>query len=167
MPGLTWIEYRTDDGLAVELRVSPELAEALDAADPRLKEVTFTDLAGKLRHGDHRRGLDPDRLELGMERRHAAQRHTPVASSWEGPRFHFSLLLGEGRPGWLGGETVDDRGRCGLCHGQWLPPYACCLACCRTGRDDAIPTPGEQVRRRAPRPSRSRSGRRLAGGVGR
>lgn len=167
MPGLTWIEYRTDDGLAVELRVSPELAEALDEADPRLKEVTFTDLAGKLRHRDHRRGLDPDRLGIGMERRHAAQRHTPVGSSWEGPRFTFSLLLGEGRPGWMGGETIDDRGRCGLCHGAKLPPWAYCLACDRCGRDGSIPTPGEAVRRRAHRPARSKDGRALAGGVGR
>lgn len=156
MPGFRWIEYPTADGVKIVIQVPDDVALALVELDaPREGAVMGTRLANL------------DWLDEAATRRRVAQRRDPTGNPWEGPRFRFSLLLGEGRPNWTGGETIDDAGRCGICHDAWLPPYAACLACCRTGRDDAIPTPGERMRKRAPRQSRSRSGKRLAGGVGR
>jgi hypothetical protein len=157
---LRWIEYRTEDGIRLKLQVSAEIAAVLRAEDPERKEDVFADVTVKGEHGDVC-PLDPDQLDPGTAGRRVAQRPMPLGNPWEGPRFSFTLYLGEHRPGWNGGEAIDERGRCGLCHGLWLPPHVYCLSCDRSGRDAAIPCPAEQVRRRAPKDGRLRGG--LAG----
>jgi hypothetical protein len=135
------VEYRTADGVRIEVEVSPEIALALadDQDDPgsRLKERTFTDL-GRRVDGQHV-PLDADTLDPKTATRRIDQRVMPVGEPWEGPRFHFSLLLGEGRSTWLGGHVLDEQGRCGLCHDQPLLTVALCLSCLRSGRDKEIP----------------------------
>lgn len=139
--GLRLVEYATADGTRLSIEVSPEIALALadDPDDPgaRLKETTFTDL-GRWVDGRHV-PLKADALDPKTARRRIDQRPMPEGNPWEGPRFHFSLLLGEGRPMWLGGGSKDDLGRCGVCHGAKLPGYAYCLDCDRSGRDREIP----------------------------
>jgi hypothetical protein len=152
------VEYTTADGVTLRFRVSPEVAAVLADEGPALREMTLTDLAGMKHHQhDVRSGLDPERVIEGIARR-VARRRTREARG---------CFLGETRPNWLGGEAIDDEGVCRLCRGRKLSASTYCLSCDRSGRDDAIPTPGERVRRRAPKPARSRSGKRLAGGVGR
>jgi hypothetical protein len=163
------VEYTTADGVTLRFRVSPEVAAVLADEGPALREMTLTDLAGMKHHQhDVRSGLDPERVIEGIARR-VARRRTREArgNPWTGPRHQFGCFLGETRPNWLGGEAIDDEGVCRLCRGRKLSASTYCLSCDRSGRDDAIPTPGERVRRRAPKPARSRSGKRLAGGVGR
>jgi hypothetical protein len=159
--GIQLVEYLTADGTTITIEVSPDIAEVLASDGPRLKEVTFTDCAGRLYPGDNWAGLDPDRLDVKTVRRRVDQRPMPLGSPWDGPRFKFTQILGESGT-WRGEPRYFE-----FCGGKPLASYQYCLDCDRCGKDHLIPTPGEQVRRRAPRPSRSRSGRRLAGGVGR
>ena len=89
-------------------------------------------------------------------------------------RYHFALLLGEGRPcwssdgGWLAVETPG--GLVWVCVDCWqyarLPSYAYCLTCDRCGQDHRIATPTERelaaLGRRVYEPDPD-----LAGGIGR
>lgn len=142
---LKLIEYRTEDGAVFELKVSPAVAAALSSNGGRLKEVTFTDLGN-------------GQFELTEERIRKRPEVEPKPGCWEGPRFPFNRFLGEHRPGWNGGPSIDERGRCGLCHGAQLSAGEYCLSCERCGRDRAIPLPPEQARRRAPKDGRLRGG---------
>src|SRR5215218_10310395 len=147
------IEYRTDDGSVFRLEVSAAIAEALRDHGGALREDVFADVTVRGEAGDVC-PLDPDQLDPGTARRRVEQRPMPLGNPWEGPRFTFSLFLGEHRPGWNGGVSIDERGNCGICHNHRLPPYVYCLGCDRCGRDAAIPSPPEQVRRRRPKDSR-------------
>lgn len=89
-------------------------------------------------------------------------------------RYHFALLLGEGRPcwssdgGWLAVETPG--GLVWVCVDCWryarLPVYAYCLTCDRCGQDHRISRPSERelaaLGRRVYEPDPD-----LAGGIGR
>jgi hypothetical protein len=146
--GLRLIEYTDANGTRISLEVSAEVAEALAAKDQndpgaRLKERTFTDLGCTIK--GERVPLDGDTLDEKTWRRRVDQRPMPSGNPWEGPRFHFSLLLGENRPNWCGSHSFDPRGKCGVCHGSFLPAYAYCLQCDRCGRDKEIPKPERKV----------------------
>jgi hypothetical protein len=157
---LRLIEYRTEDGARFKLEVSAAIAAVLRAEEAPLKESPFADVAIKGEYGEVV-PLDPDQLDSRTQGRRVAERPMPQGNPWEGPRFSFPLLLGEHRPGWNGGVSIDERGRCGICHGLRLPSSAYCLSCDRSGRDREIPTPPEQVRRRRPKDGRLKGG--LAG----
>jgi hypothetical protein len=138
---LRLIEYRTEDGSVFQLRVSPDVAQALKGGEGRLKEVTFTDL------GDGRFELTE---EHARKRPHAPR---PKPGQWEGPRFQFSLYLGESRATWRGGQVIDERGRCGMCHDQRLPAHVYCLSCNRSGRELEIPGAAPKPKAKAHRRS--------------
>jgi hypothetical protein len=134
------VEYRTADGLRLKIEVSPEIALALaddpDDPGPRLKEKTFTDL-GRMVHGQ-RVPLNGDTLDPKTATRRIDQRPMPTGEPWEGPRFHFDVVLGTGRTTWFGKHVLDEFGRCGLCHDQRLPASTYCGNCDRCGRDREI-----------------------------
>jgi hypothetical protein len=156
-PAIRLYETRTDEGVILRVRVSLEIARILADEGSPLRETAFSDLPSE---ANGREGLDPDQLDAKTGRRRIEQRPMPTGNPWEGPRYHFPLLLGENRPGWLGGECRDGAGRCGVCHGARLPLVAYCLACQRCGRDGAIPTSAEPARRRAPRGGKLKGGMR-------
>jgi hypothetical protein len=140
--GLRIVEYATADGTRIKLEVSPEIALALagDADNPgsRLKEVTFTDLAK--RKSSKEEGVPtPDSIDEKTAHRRVDQRPMPTGEPWEGPRFHFDVVLGTGRTTWFGGRVYDEAGRCGICHDRRLSPSTYCGSCDRCGRDREIP----------------------------
>jgi hypothetical protein len=146
-PSIVLYEIRTPRGTVLRVRVSPEIARILADDGAPLKETAFSDLPSET---NGRTGLDPDRLDARTGRRRQEQRPMPEGNPWEGPRYHFPLLLGESRPGWLGGECEDAEGRCGVCHGAKLLPVAYCLGCQRCGRDKDIPGPNQITTKRPP-----------------
>jgi hypothetical protein len=154
-PAVILYEVRTDAGTTLRVRVSLEIARILADEGSPLRETAFSDLPSD---ANGHEGLDPDQLDAQTGRRRVERRPMPTGNPWEGPRYHFPLLLGENRAGWLGGECEDAEGRCGVCHNARLPAVGYCLGCDRSGRDGSIPTPGEQVRRRAPRNGRLKGG---------
>jgi hypothetical protein len=148
---LRYTDYR---GVQHSVRVSAKLARELATFQRwakrrdalfRRHHILATDLKAK---GTHRSNGDADVLELegylNFEMETASIRYNgrATANAWQGPRFRFSLLLGE-TPTWSGPASLwvtNDQGElvCRFCgHLAKLPIYACCLNpdCCRTGRD--------------------------------
>lgn len=167
--GLRIVEYATADGTRFSLEVSPEIALALagDPDDPgsRLKERTFTDLGRRV--DGQRVPLNGDTLDPKTATRRIDQRPMPTGNPWEGPRFHFDVILGTGRTTWFGGQVFDEFGRCGLCHDRPLFPTVYCGSCDRTGRDREIPKgipkplePAEKPERQAYVPATKKETRR-------
>jgi hypothetical protein len=85
-------------------------------------------------------------LNFELESASAPYNGLATANAWQGPRFHFSLLLGEDAiwsgPKSLWVENGDGERVCRFCghfRGK-LPLEAACLNpdCCRTGRDQDI-----------------------------
>ncbi len=116
-----------------------------------------------------------------------------VGNPWEGPRFEFAYFFGAG-PTWSGpadwiwaaaedgtislvGVETSATGPCQVCGGTAIVDLlTCCLGCCRTGRDLAIPRPTvrDLKKREEPKPSgptklppplRDRMGKVLRGGL--
>lgn len=153
------IDDAHDQPIAVE--VSEAVAALLEAPEPPLREITFTDCRSQFNY-----------LSIELREYYAGRRPRADVSPWEGPRFVFPLLLGSGRV-WHG-EPVRG-GKCRICHGMRLPRIAACLGCDRTGRDAEIPTPPREEVRQCRRAERERVGQQrrrrrrralLKGGVG-
>lgn len=130
------IRYRDAHGFLQTLMVTTAEKRAVDALrrkarrdDARWRErhVTFTDL-----------GTDLDATEEVVSR--PSQQGNP----WEGPRFGFAHLIGEG--------VVWERKGEDFCHGRKLRLDEYCLGCDRCGRDLVIPT-GQDRRTRNHRDS--------------
>jgi hypothetical protein len=138
------IRYRDAHGHLQEIRVTAAQRRAIRAIREKArrehqrwkrKHRTFTDIK-----------LNPASI------RNADLPGHDLGSPWEGPRYHFSWLVGESRT-WAGPESLvafdlDPDGRCAnircaICQGQDLPSGAYCLACDRSGWDMSIPTPGD------------------------
>jgi hypothetical protein len=137
--GLPWV-MTTPDGDPVEVRVSPEVAALLTEPEPELAEVCFTDLTNK----SGSRSFRPESVSSSGIRSRPSQQGNP----WEGPRFTFSVFLGEGRR-W----PIPKVGRrCGCCRGSKLESFEYCLVCDRSGMDRLIPKGGpKQVLKKLPK----------------
>lgn len=144
-------------GVVVEVEVEPNVAREMRTFDKHARngekkrrnhERACTDLEVRDREGAHE--LDPREFTEDDARRHARAR-TPAKPlhDWEGPRFEFSLFLGDSEI-WQGPEQAD------FCRGRKLAKHEYCLACNRSGRDNVIPRPSAadlRLRRTAYRPS--------------
>lgn len=168
-----------------------ERRSAADEERWRASHGSFADLP---------RALNPDTLAESVR-----GRDNPEGFPWDADdvRYSFSLHLGEGSvshsPGsWYThrgddgesrygdeaarrgnvdaeGATIARDGACSLHGPEPLPMVACCLRCCRSGRDLAIPRPSpwDMKRRETPKPSatqlperkKDRAGRELVGGL--
>jgi hypothetical protein len=137
--GLQIVEVRSATGVCLRVKVSADVQAVLRAPEPPLRETPFADLSTAGPAGEVA-PLDGDLLDGEIARRRIGQRHVPTGNPWSGPRHAFRILLGLARPGWNGMPCIDEFGRCGICRGRWLPPYAYCLACDRCGRDASLPT---------------------------
>lgn len=149
LPEICTIRYRDGRGHLQELRVSRADARAVRAIRRTAKRaqkrwesrhVTFTD--AKINAKGLRAHQRP-RIDGGYP--------------WEGPRFHFDRLIGEGEV-WAGPVVVEVEGQryCTLCWDRELPPDTYCLGCDRSGRDRDIPppSPSDLALRRAQAPKR-------------
>jgi hypothetical protein len=106
------------EGVEHWLEVRPEVMDLLGKVEPPLKERLL------------RR---PENLVKVADRW--------AGNPWEGPRLRFSWLVGESRT-WAGEPVVEVNGEryCTICWDRWLPGWAYCLGCDRSGRDREIPT---------------------------
>jgi len=145
------VEVTTANGTCLQIKVAPVIAAILRQPDPPLRELPFADVSMRGPDGDIE-PLNPDLLDGDIAARRIGQRFISIGNPWEGPRHRFPVLLGYARPGWNGMPCIDERGECGICHGQRLAAYAYCLACDRCGRDASLPTCPAHER---PRPIRA------------
>lgn len=131
--------YWDSEGVEHELWVPVDLKrelEAIERADRRgeakwrEKHVLMTDLSPEQ--------VAPDRTQPTKTKRE------DLGNPWEGPRYHFSHLLGESQI-WSGPQRG---GRCRICRGGKLDLGCYCLGCDRSGRDLAIPRPTSAELRR-------------------
>ena len=161
---LVTIRYRDAKGFLRELLVSRAQARVVGAVRQatrreakkwRAQHISFTDAK-----------IDGGRLVEKPAPKTADDGGYP----WEGPRFHFAILLGSG-PTWPLPDPVD--GLCPGCGGGQVPAIAYCLACDRSGQDQKIDPPSRRdlERRRGPvkkvpAPAQAVDGTALAGGLG-
>lgn len=171
-----------DDGEVIEVAMSPELAERIHRMDRAQQE-----------RDRRRRKREKCFTDLGIDGRHIRKRLESLAlkgNPWEGPRFQFTLIIGESRI-WPGPRAEDvgpliayriERGGlddwcklvrpgypdpCEFCKSLPLPSIGYCERCNACGRDgDArlIPSAAD-LRLRAPK-GPPRIDEELAGGVG-
>jgi hypothetical protein len=114
-----WVDAR---GNWHETEVRGDVAELLEASEPRLKERLVSDP----------RALD---------------RFASRSSAWEGPRFRFNHFLGESAQ-WCGPDSLWEKQErdgqkeivCRFCRGKALPENCYCLSCDRCGRELQIPS---------------------------
>jgi hypothetical protein len=158
----TAIDERTLQFETLRFRVSPEVAAVLADEGAPLREMTFTDLAGKKRPGEGKErpihGLAPEKVLRGQARRIARRRlKEKGGSAWEGPRPpKFSRIIGATHI-WSGPPK-----RYQFCGGKPLEAGEICLDCDRAAREQATPE-REEPRTRVSLASR---GDRLRGGKG-
>jgi hypothetical protein len=151
------LHYTDGRGIAHSVRVSAKLARELATFQRwarrqdalfRRHHVLATDLKAKsaLRSNGDAEVLELEGyLNFELESASAPYNGRATATAWQGPRFHFSLLLGETAT-WSGPASLwvtngDGELVCRFCgHLARLPEYAACLNpdCCRTGRDNDI-----------------------------
>jgi hypothetical protein len=160
----TAIDETTCQFHTMRFRVSPEVAAVLAEREAPLRELTFTDLKGEKRPGeadndDERRGeIDPETVLRGVARRIEKRKlRDRGGSPWEGPRPNVVRIIGATHI-WNGPPR-----RFQFCGGRRLRPGEVCLDCDRMAREMAVGLGEEPLNQ----PARSRSGKRLAGGVGR
>lgn len=114
----------SDDGTAVWAEMPPEMMAEIRRHDARQAKREY-----------RRKRREKSFSEVGIDPAAVGDR-----SSWEGPRYRFTWLVGESRT-WDGEPCRGSR--CSFCGAARLPAYAYCLGCDRSGRDRDIPTVGE------------------------
>jgi hypothetical protein len=171
MSALRTIQYTDADGRVLDVQVTEEVAAVL-ARDPDQdgppQEVPVSVLFGEyLREWDL---ASVDWLSHELRLYYRGLKSRIDVSSWDGPRYAFTLLIGVGQA-WA---RPARGGPCPACAGRRLEEYAVCLYCNRTGRDLDIPPVPRELWRHCARVERERlraEGRgdgkpRLKGGKG-
>lgn len=140
------VHYRDDTGKLRESRIESTDPEEVDRWAVAMARMERASADGERRWHDRHVAFTDASIRPEAIVKTRAVRASQGGYPWEGPRFTFALLLGEGAV-WSGPDSlvVWDAGRkrwvCRFCghYRRGLPVTACCLGCDRSGRDLVIP----------------------------
>lgn len=140
------VRYRDDTGKLCESRITSTDKDQLNRWATAIRHMEQVSAQREKRWHDQHVAFTDASIRPETIAKTQAVRASQAGYAWEGPRYTFALLLGEGAV-WSGADSLwlwhagRKRWVCRFCghYGRGLPLVAYCLGCDRSGRDLVIP----------------------------